>query len=1462
MLSVFGIVFGEICFIFLLILPPPYIQFTLWYLESIWPYLFGLGLIVFVIFEGIKINLINLWTDIDLKNINMNIKRKPFKVFLLCFLLSLTEQSCCFAYFGSLNFNSTANFFDTYIFSVSGSPMIFIFSCLGFFIGSVCAITIYNFFLSQLLYFLFLSWKQKNKIFSFIFSNYTRPFRFLWVEKKRRNEERLRSKFIKWWDSPNKNLSNLSESLLFIFQSYKTIQPISRFLNLFSVINSYFSGIFTYYLNKITQNNNTAYRQRKYLLPRFALKMQSVEGKKNKKNEQYPATVFDYNSFNLSVYPLSSIGEQSIKEESTIIHNQIKNFPALLKKDKPFNWSILTGIDQFLVICLIIFSFTTIPFYSMDFIVNKFFGFIPQDQILNNYNLNNAMTDYTEVLGIPTEILYLENTRNEKVKTKNLLYELALFDQNHYGNMPWKTTFENLNYRNALHFSSFLHKYYNSKTTRKKLFAPTMRKLRNKLFPYYQGLKNTANKYGKLNNNLALMQLSKNIFLVDPQDFLNDTMRKKNIRNFEEAFSVMASNVLNSDPDGFRRWSRYWGPRIIIDDPIQYTSGVTFSPFTFDEYLKETLNPSKPLNIDELKKSFAYKYFHNPISKFILSNDLKNFLKHQPLSQQLTDVQEKDLGLLRVKMAHYYDSLRFYFNLKNHVHRLKNSFEQNSNLSSLSLSQLSGPSQEGTTGQIKTTNSSSNSVESVLKQNNQVPTLPGRTDRFYKNLQYPPMIAKSISSLNYHQQFKGSYDVVRELYDISLYNNNENIHNIFPQQTPKSERFLEDYQEIPASNEISIQSDAPTSNNLSKFALPIQSFDNSYKSFKSSENKSSLIPSSSILTNQRELKSYSQKEKEIGSKIKKTTLGVFDSLISRVKNQLYQIDLDLVNNSTVPSEIPKLSGWVFRTEQKKTKNFLPSNGWLADRKALLSYDKSLFNEYDYNEDSFLHEEAKIINSKNNLWSPSIDKKSIKEENKFIDEHKKNSSNDQIYRDPKAGSKSLTGIPFFHGEKDSSIPMQNQDYHNSLVRSVPDDHRQRQNINDFIKMNKKFKESTNPFYVGWDKKLRKFILTSRIIHRPYYLTQQIDNNENKQLSLTAKQSFAKPLDSKQIEYSSDIFFPPRFALKMQSGGVNNSKALQKTTTQASTKVSKPHYTEYYSSWPFMGEKITSFKSNKYSGLYTNRRFISDNPKNQLSKNLQTYYYENFPYVEILSGGMIEDYTEIFDYYYYKNSNSIKQIFPRLYMPNNILKYFSPLTNSKQTILSPTSSTFLWSGTEDISSNYPIALLVNIEKKLLGYESYYLDQKIKERKQYRIDHINNNKEINFKSNNFLFDKKFTFFKKKFRFTFPNLWYKILDYQNHIIRNFEINEELEEQFWYNIKNIIKFNRSLFLTEYLYPQEIKEDFYLLPNYKYPENLQYTLGEIRILQQGYDDGIEYSNNYQIPPNIDKIYHLDTTDNT
>ena len=88
--SVLGIVIGEIVFMLFLILPPPFIQITLVYLESVWPYILGISLIVFIIYDLINNPFIKSLPRETRGKSNSNWP----KIFIFSFLLSFTEQSC------------------------------------------------------------------------------------------------------------------------------------------------------------------------------------------------------------------------------------------------------------------------------------------------------------------------------------------------------------------------------------------------------------------------------------------------------------------------------------------------------------------------------------------------------------------------------------------------------------------------------------------------------------------------------------------------------------------------------------------------------------------------------------------------------------------------------------------------------------------------------------------------------------------------------------------------------------------------------------------------------------------------------------------------------------------------------------------------------------------------------------------------------------------------------------------------------------------------------------------------------------------------------------------------------------------------------------------------------------------------------------------------------------------------
>ena len=117
---------------------------------------------------------------------------------------------------------------------------------------------------------------------------------------------------------------------------------------------------------------------------------------------------------------------------------------TLMTSSKLGGSTLYNRIDKFLLTCLITLSFTTIPYYSFDYLVNSFLGFTPQDEILNAHSLRVNFPDYTNLLGISLSKKY--NVLNTDV---------SLYDRAHFMYGQWPNSFESLNYQGELMWTNF-----------------------------------------------------------------------------------------------------------------------------------------------------------------------------------------------------------------------------------------------------------------------------------------------------------------------------------------------------------------------------------------------------------------------------------------------------------------------------------------------------------------------------------------------------------------------------------------------------------------------------------------------------------------------------------------------------------------------------------------------------------------------------------------------------------------------------------------------------------------------------------------------------------------------------------------------------------------------------------------------------------------------------------------------
>ena len=211
----------------------------------------------------------------------------------------------------------------------------------------------------------------------------------------------------------------------------------------------------------------------------------------------------------------------------------------------------------------------------------------------------------------------------------------------------------------------------------------------------------------------------------------------------------------------------------------------------------------------------------------------------------------------------------------------------------------------------------------------------------------------------------------------------------------------------------------------------------------------------------------------------------------------------------------------------------------------ISFDKSLFNEFPINQNSFFHEES---------WKNSSDK--------------------------------------IHGPSEISRGNSGGNF-----RGTGAFNEQRERIYNLF-------GSNDPFYIGWDKNLRKFILTSRFLSRTGSLNEQIRTDQT----------------------SSDI-------------GKSNQSNVYRT----------------YSSWPFFKSQLVNSIERPYSIMY-------ENYNNILNKKLRTFKNVNISNVEKSSLTVLYTYSLADS----KNSKRVSQLPQNIYkipmQPTSSQDIFEPLQNT--------------------------------------------------------------------------------------------------------------------------------------------------------------------------------------------------------
>lgn len=299
---------------------------------------------------------------------------------------------------------------------------------------------------------------------------------------------------------------------------------------------------------------------------------------------------------------------------------KISNFVVQLSSIRYSRW--IRRLNFSLLTLILAFSFTSIPFYSFDYLILSNLGFVSQDK-----NFQNTVFLPTKIHDVSP--LVLGDARNLSLDKKpGIDTDVALFDKGRYLMFDANDSFEQFNYQGEY---AWLVKKHRTPTVSR---DPSSSKVLSNFSKLFQKMKKTSRSTSKT----SITSNDINLKL----DFKNQDQKKKIDSNKNSKIDYDKSmTILHSRNENEHKINEFF--ESLINSSLQ--NRFIISP-----------ESKKPI----LEKNFKQKYYSNPIYKLLLNTDIDFFLNRQPNSFALNAKQENELFEKRLVLGNYYDSLRYY----------------------------------------------------------------------------------------------------------------------------------------------------------------------------------------------------------------------------------------------------------------------------------------------------------------------------------------------------------------------------------------------------------------------------------------------------------------------------------------------------------------------------------------------------------------------------------------------------------------------------------------------------------------------------------------------------------------------------------------------------------------------------------------------------------------------------------
>ena len=269
----------------------------------------------------------------------------------------------------------------------------------------------------------------------------------------------------------------------------------------------------------------------------------------------------------------------------------------------------LKRVNAIFLVGILGLSFSSTPYYSLDYLLAGPLGFISQDKLLDSSIFSQRNTQDPSRLLTSMDIIF----------PFSIDTDISYFDRGDYGEQPgfFKRNYEELNYQGEYAWLVRRDKkpnlYLSAQTTRTKI---------------------------------------RDLFQFDPNEInQNDTTNSKS-----ENSAKKIANVTPYQPAVIQKT----GDRLKVKKRYEENYDESRANDTF--LISESLNnfPQTDVSLAPLETTLKQKYYTNRVYKTLLNVEIDAFLKRQPKSYELTSDEENTVFRKRYLLAKYYDTIRAY----------------------------------------------------------------------------------------------------------------------------------------------------------------------------------------------------------------------------------------------------------------------------------------------------------------------------------------------------------------------------------------------------------------------------------------------------------------------------------------------------------------------------------------------------------------------------------------------------------------------------------------------------------------------------------------------------------------------------------------------------------------------------------------------------------------------------------